>query len=71
MDWRPKNVIYEPDKPVGIRNRVSDCTKARKELGWNPTVSFEKGLKETIDWYVSTHEVGMVKDKLQGLLTSR
>jgi nucleoside-diphosphate-sugar epimerase len=71
MNWKPKEVIYQPDKPVGIRNRVADCTKARNELGWKPTVSFEQGLKETIDWYVETHNVSSVKEKLDGLLTSR
>jgi dTDP-D-glucose 4,6-dehydratase len=34
-------------------------------------VSFEQGLKETIDWYVETHDVSNVKEKLDGLLTSR
>jgi UDP-glucose 4-epimerase len=71
MNWKPKEIIYQPDKPVGIRNRVSDCSKAREELGWKPTMSFEQGLKETIDWYVETHDVSNVKEKLDGLLTSR
>ena len=71
MGWRPEKIIYQPEKPVGIRNRVSNCRKAREELGWSPDVSFEDGLKETIDWYVKTHEVDMVKEHLEGLLTSR
>lgn len=71
MDWRPKEVIYQPEKPVGIRNRVSDCTKAREELGWTPTVSFQEGLKDTIEWYVSTHDVDSVRIELEGKLTSR
>jgi UDP-glucose 4-epimerase len=71
MEWRPKDVIYQPDKPVGIRNRVSDCTKARTELGWNPTVSFEDGLKDTIDWYVSAHDEQSVAETLDERLTSR
>lgn len=28
-----------------------DHTKITKELGWNPTVSFEEGIQKTIDWY--------------------
>ena len=27
-----------------------DASKARNELGWNPQVNFEDGVKETIDW---------------------
>jgi UDP-glucose 4-epimerase len=71
MGWRPKEVIYQPDKPVGIRNRVADCSKIRKELGWNPEVSFDEGLNQTIDWYVSTHSKMDVQEHLEGLLTSR
>ena len=71
MEWHPKEVIHLPDKPVGIRNRVSDCTKARTELGWNPTVSFEEGLKDTIEWYTSTHDVNEVRESLERKLTSR
>lgn len=28
-----------------------DSTKITKELGWKPSVSFEEGIKRTIDWY--------------------
>ena len=71
MDWRPQKIIYQPDKPVGIRNRVSDCTKARKELGWRPLVSFEEGLKQTIDWYISTHDTNEVQKDLERKMTER
>ncbi len=27
-----------------------DCTKARRELAWTPRISFEEGLRETINW---------------------
>lgn len=71
MNWRPNNVIYQPDKPVGIRNRVSNCSKARKELGWTPEVSFVDGLRDTIDWYVSTHREEDVRNSLERKLTGR
>jgi dTDP-glucose 4,6-dehydratase len=29
-----------------------DSTKIRRELGWKPLVTFEKGLSETIKWYI-------------------
>jgi dTDP-glucose 4,6-dehydratase len=27
-----------------------------KELGWSPSVTFEQGLAETIDWYLNNEE---------------
>jgi nucleoside-diphosphate-sugar epimerase len=30
---------------------VCDSTRARKELGWQPKVSFEEGIQLTVDWY--------------------
>jgi CDP-glucose 4,6-dehydratase len=36
------------DVPV---HKCLDTTKAKKRLGWEPTISLEDGLKETIEWY--------------------
>jgi nucleoside-diphosphate-sugar epimerase len=33
-----------------IQRRVPDAGKAKRELGWEPEVPFEKGLVEVIDW---------------------
>jgi len=30
-----------------------DSSKIKKELGWEPKIDFEKGLKETVIWYLS------------------
>jgi len=34
-----------------IKNQSLSSIKARKILGWEPKYTFEKGLKETINWY--------------------
>jgi len=33
------------------KNRAFDISKARKELGYEPKVSLEEGIKETAEWY--------------------
>lgn len=33
-----------------------DSTKSEKELGWDRTYTFEKGIKETVDWYLNNTE---------------
>ncbi len=40
------------DRPSHDRRYLLDSTKIRRELGWAPTVDFEKGLHETVIWYV-------------------
>ena len=49
---KPKTLIkYVQDRPGHDRRYAIDCTKAETELGWQPLISFEKGLKDTIAWY--------------------
>lgn len=43
-----------------MTDRTFDISKAKKELGYEPKVSFEDGIKETIDWYRSQ---GRIKSK--------
>jgi dTDP-glucose 4,6-dehydratase len=40
-----------PDRPGHDRRYLLDCTKITKELGWEPTIGFEAGLSETVQWY--------------------
>lgn len=43
-------IFWNTEKPNGTPRRKMDNTKLRN-LGWSPTVSFDEGLKRTIDWY--------------------
>ena len=36
-----------------------DSTKIREELGWKPEVTFEEGIKKTIEWYKSNENYGI------------
>jgi dTDP-glucose 4,6-dehydratase len=40
-----------PDRPSHDRRYLLDSTLLREELGWRPLVTFEEGLRRTIDWY--------------------
>ncbi len=40
-----------PDRPGHDRRYLLDWSKIRAELGWEPTIPFERGIAETIDWY--------------------
>lgn len=40
-----------PDRPGHDRRYLLDTTKIRTELGWEPTVEFTQGVRETVEWY--------------------
>jgi len=49
---KPESLIrYVKDRPGHDRRYAIDCTKAERELGWQPRVRFEDGLRDTIEWY--------------------
>ena len=57
---RPKGasaqlITYVKDRAGHDRRYAIDATKLNKELGWEPSVTFEEGLAKTIDWYLE-HE---------------
>ena len=42
-----------PDRPGHDRRYLLDSSKLRSELGWQPEVSFEDGLRATVEWYAA------------------
>ena len=44
------------DRPGHDRRYALDSSKIRTALGWKPEVSFEEGIRRTIDWYESNSE---------------
>ena len=43
--------IYGPDRAGDIKHSNADVSKAREKLGYNPEWSFERGIREAIQWY--------------------
>jgi GDP-L-fucose synthase len=42
---------FDPSQPDGQPRRAVDGSKARRLLGWRPSVELEHGLRETVAWY--------------------
>jgi dTDP-glucose 4,6-dehydratase len=42
-----------PDRPGHDRRYLLDTTKIRTELGWRPLIDFDRGLADTVAWYVA------------------
>jgi nucleoside-diphosphate-sugar epimerase len=45
------NVSYGPTRSGDVRDSQADITRAREILGYKPIVSFEEGLRQTLEWY--------------------
>jgi nucleoside-diphosphate-sugar epimerase len=48
---------YAAPRRGDVRDSRADIEKARRLLGYEPTVSFDEGLRKTIEWYRSTQVV--------------
>ena len=51
-----KLVTYVTDRAGHDLRYAIDSSKLQHELGWVPSISFEKGLELTVDWYLSHAE---------------
>ncbi len=49
-------ITYVKDRPGHDLRYAIDASKIKKELGWMPSVTFEEGLKKTIDWYLNNED---------------
>ncbi len=49
-------IKYVQDRPGHDRRYAIDNTKITTELGWSPEYTFEKGMNETINWYLNNIE---------------
>ena len=43
--------VYSPARAGDVRDSQADIGKARHLLGYEPDVTFEEGLKKTVEWY--------------------
>jgi len=51
-------ITFHPRPPDDPQRRCPDISKAKKLLGWVPTVSLQEGLARTIEWFSSRPEAG-------------
>ena len=59
---KPESLIKFIKDRLGHDYRYSmNCKKIKLELGWEPQINFEDGIKKTIDWYLNNQD--WIKDK--------
>jgi nucleoside-diphosphate-sugar epimerase len=52
VDWRPKAIERQLDKPVGVKSRAADISKSREQLDWIPSYTLREGVERTTIWYL-------------------
>jgi len=56
-------IRHVADRPGHDRRYAIDCSKLIQGLGWSPSISFESGLEQTVDWYLEHADwVARVRD---------
>ena len=51
-----KLITYVTDRAGHDMRYAIDASKIKNELGWEPTLQFEEGIRKTIDWYFSNED---------------
>lgn len=51
-----KLITFVEDRPGHDTRYAIDATKIKKELGWQPSETFDSGIKKTIKWYLSNDD---------------
>ena len=51
MGFDEKQIEYVDDRKGHDQRYAVDFSKIKEELGWEPQISFEEGMQETVKWY--------------------
>jgi dTDP-glucose 4,6-dehydratase len=49
-------IHFVKDRPGHDRRYAIDASKLKEELGWEPSVTFEEGIRRTIEWFLEHPE---------------
>ncbi|MEB2109729.1 dTDP-glucose 4,6-dehydratase [Xanthomonas campestris pv. campestris] len=50
---RESQIAYVTDRPGHDRRYAIDASKLKDELGWEPEYTFEQGIAQTVEWYLT------------------
>ena len=51
-----KLITFVKDRPGHDRRYAIDATKIKTELGWQPSVTVEEGLRQTVEWFLNNRD---------------
>lgn len=70
INWQPRDILFELDKPVGVKSRAANNERCQRLLDWQPSIAIKEGLTRTIDWYQGSSSEARLRS-LDALLMSR
>jgi dTDP-glucose 4,6-dehydratase len=53
---RESQITFVADRPGHDRRYAIDADKLKRELGWKPEHTFEQGIADTVEWYLSNQD---------------
>lgn len=56
MNCDEEMIEYVEDRKGHDKRYAIDFTKIKEELGWEPQITFEQGLSDTVDWYKNNQD---------------
>lgn len=62
-------ITYVTDRPGHDRRYAIDPTRMETELGWQPRIAWERGLQQSLEWYLAN--LDWCRDRLGGRLPER
>jgi UDP-glucose 4-epimerase len=71
INWHPKKIDFQLDKPTGVASRASNNQKILEKFGWEPKISIETGVSRTLDWYIRLLDRPKNLDQLEKRLAAR
>ena len=49
-------ITYVKDRPGHDQRYAIDASKIERELGWKPSLGFDQGIRQTVEWYIGRED---------------
>ncbi len=56
LDKNENLIEFVADRPGHDVRYAIDNTRVKTELGWKPEYQFDRGIKDTVEWYLNNHD---------------
>ncbi|MBM3533866.1 MAG: dTDP-glucose 4,6-dehydratase [Alphaproteobacteria bacterium] len=53
---RAEQIEFVKDRPGHDQRYAIDASKIERELGWKPSLSFDTGIRQTVEWYLGRED---------------